>query len=220
MENKAETTASIVKLGTAVSGGPIEKDAHLWARHPEDWYVEPEWCSRRLFEVEEFTDFVVDPACGLGRIVSAARAARIPALGFDVVDRSEFCFGTGSFLLSSELRPNFVSNPPFGIADKFAAHALSLAARKVALLLPTKWMNSASRGRWLETTPLRRVWLLAPRPSMPPGPVIEAGEKPGNGTVDFAWFVWEQGYNGTPELRWLRRDPEVSPLPIFNAGRG
>jgi hypothetical protein len=100
---------------------------------------------------------------------------------------------------------SIVSNPPFGIADSFAVRALSLAT-KVALLLPTKWMNGAKRGAWLETTPLRRVWLLAPRPSMPPGPVIEAGLKPGNGTVDFCWMVWERGYEGHSELRWLRRD--------------
>lgn len=74
------------------------------------------------------------------------------------------------------------------------------------MLLPTKWMNSARRGAWLETTPFSRVWLLAPRPSMPPGTVIEAGVKPGNGTVDFAWFVWSRGYEGAPVIGWLRRE--------------
>lgn len=186
---------------------PQQKNAHLWARHPQDWYVEPEWCSRRLFEVERFGPTIWDPSCGLGRILVSARAAGYVVAGSDLVERSEHCEWTADFMATQPLErgAQIVSNPPFGIADAYAKHALR-HAEKVALLLPTKWMNAAGRGAWLETTPLRRVWLLAPRPSMPPGPVIEAGEKPGNGTVDFAWFVWERGYDGLPELHWLRRD--------------
>lgn len=181
------------------------KNAHLWVREPLDWYVEPEWCSERLFDVEPFIGEVFDPACGLGRIVKGAKSKGLWSTGADIVFRSPYAARVQDFLARDEVVGNIASNPPFGVADAFAKHALNLAARKVALLLPTKWMNGAARGKWLETTPLRRVWLLAPRPSMPPGPVIEAGEKPGNGTVDFAWFVWERGYVGRPELHWLRR---------------
>lgn len=185
---------------------PREKDAHLWVRHPQDWYVEPAWTSERLFDVELFDGLVADPACGLGRILKAADASGHLVHGSDVVKRSVWCEQEKDFLTSIIRADNIVSNPPFGIADKFAAHALRMAGFKVALLLPTKWMNGAKRGAWLETTPLRRVWLLGPRPSMPPGPVIEAGIAPGNGTTDFAWFVWERGYEGRPELHWLRRN--------------
>lgn len=186
---------------------PREKDAHLWERHPQDWYVEPEWCSKRLFDVEKFGAHipVTDPACGLGRILKSADAAGYLIYGSDIVARSEYCEHEVNFLEDFSVCSTVVSNPPFGIADDFAKHALEICADKVALLLPTKWMNGAKRGAWLETTPLRRVWLLGPRPSMPPGPVIEAGIAPGNGTTDFAWFVWERGYVGRPELHWLRR---------------
>jgi hypothetical protein len=193
--------------GTAELGALRQKDAQIWARHPRDFYVEPEWCSQRLFEEEEFPRGCVisDPACGLGRILQSAHNAGHLVYGADIVSRSEWCDAEEDFLLSTEAPWSIVSNPPFGIADAFTKHALKLVRHEVALLLPTKWMNSAKRGAWLETTPLRRVWLLGPRPSMPPGPVIEAGIAPGNGTVDFAWFVWERGYEGRPELRWLRR---------------
>lgn len=183
---------------------PREKDAHLWARHPEDYYVEPSWVSRRLFDVEKFDGVICDPACGSGRIIESAICAGYLVRGSDIVKRDPSCVFIEDFFVGNKSLDNIVSNPPFGVADAFAAHALELAP-KVALLLPTKWMNGAKRGAWLETTPLRRVWLLGPRPSMPPGPVIEAGIAPGNGTTDFAWFVWERGYEGRPELRWLRR---------------
>ena len=100
---------------------------------------------------------------------------------------------------------NIVSNPPFGIAERFVRHAPLVARRKVAMLLPSKWVQGDRRSRWLEATPLKRVLFLTPRPSMPPGAVILAGIEPGNGTVDYAWFVWEQGYQGRPIVGWLRR---------------
>lgn len=188
---------------------PRAKNAHLWVRHPQDYYVEPHWCSERLFEAEAFQGTVWDPACGSCRITEAAKAAGYDTVASDLIERSIKIDFTGDFFTALNTTDNIVSNPPFGVADRFAALALVKAAGKVALLLPTKWMNSAKRGAWLETTPLARVWLLAPRPSMPPGPVIEAGEKPGNGTTDFAWFVWSHGHQGAPVIGWLRRDAEI-----------
>jgi hypothetical protein len=61
-------------------------------------------------------------------------------------------------------------------------------------------------ARWLQQTPLAVVWLLTPRPSMPPGYVILAGQKPGGGKVDFCWLVWSHDHVGQPEMRWLHRD--------------
>lgn len=188
--------------------GPLRKrDSHLWARHPEDWYVEPEWVSERLFAVEPFQGNILDPACGIGRIVVSARKAGYPAIGSDITRREPDAFDVVDFLkLSRSIEPNIVSNPPFGIAERFVAHALRLAERKVAMLLPANWVQGDKRSRWLETTPLVRVYFIAPRPSMPPGPAIMAGQKPGNGTIDYAWFVWDlEGPKRAPEIRWLRR---------------
>ena len=63
------------------------KAAGIWARDPNDWYVEPEWCSRRLFETEAFGGYVWDPACGGGNIVRSAISLGIEANGSDIVDR-------------------------------------------------------------------------------------------------------------------------------------
>jgi hypothetical protein len=87
---------------------------------------------------------------------------------------------------------------------RFARHAIDMeGVRKVAMIFPTQRLNAA---HWLRETPLARVWLMTPRPSMPPGYTIAAGEKPGGGKVDFCWLVWTKGRVGPPDLRWLRRD--------------
>lgn len=208
-----------------------KRQSSLWKREANDWYVEPEWVSARLFEEEPFEGRVHDPACGMGNIVKSARAADLYATGSDIVRRDgseddgdddiiddRYCDFIEDFVAEDpEARfrtrfDNIVSNPPFKLCDDrknkrfpFVETALKCANRKVALLLPTSWIQGDQRAKWLATTPLRRVWFISPRPSMPPGHVITAGQKPGNGTTDYAWFVWLKGYDGAPEIRWLRR---------------
>jgi len=188
--------------------GPLRKrDSSLWAREINDWYVEPEWCSLRLFQEEKFDGYVYDPACGRGTIIISAMKSGLCAAGSDLIDRGwDTTLTPHDFLESDHRRDNIVCNPPFGIAEKFVERALDLARNKVAMLLPANWVQGDKRSRWLAATPLRRVWFITPRPSMPPGHVLGAGGKPGNGTTDYAWFVWLRGYDGAPEVRWLRRD--------------
>jgi hypothetical protein len=75
---------------------------------------------------------------------------------------------------------------------------------KVAAIFPTARLNAA---RWLEGHPLRHIWLLTPRPSMPPGHVITAGGKVGGGKTDYCWLVFDHKYAiGEPMVKWLHRD--------------
>lgn len=181
------------------------RQSHIFERQAEDWYVEPEWCSARLFAEEVFEGELWDPACGMGRIVDSARKAGLDAWGSDIINRrGDRGSETRDFL--NDFRSNIANiatNPPFDLASKFALHALGMAKRKVAIIFPTARLNAA---HWIAGTPLRRMWLMTPRPSMPPGHTILAGEKPGGGKMDYCWLVWEIGYAGNPELCWLRRD--------------
>ena len=79
---------------------------------------------------------------------------------------------------------------------------MSVTTNKIAMIWLTRRLNAA---RWLQDTPLARIYLLTPRPSMPPGHVILAGEKPGGGKQDFCWLVFECGHAGPPDVRWLHR---------------
>ena len=47
---------------------PRRRESYVWPRDDADWYVEPTWCSIRLFAVESFVGHVHDPAAGMGRM--------------------------------------------------------------------------------------------------------------------------------------------------------
>lgn len=203
---------------TAALRGPLRKrESSIWEREANDWYIEPDWVSARLFEEESFEGCITDPAAGSGRIIRSAHAAGYRTLAFDITDRGIAYYAIINYLENNTRNENVVSNPPFGIAEQFVAHALRYTERKVAMLLPANWVQGDKRSRWLEGTPLRRVWFITPRPSMPPGHVVAAGGKPGNGTTDYAWFVWQRGYDGAREIRWLRKgDAKLPPSVPFN----
>lgn len=195
-------------VSRTIRGRNRKAKSALWRRHPDDWYIEPNWVSAAIFAAEKFEGRIWDPAAGLGRILEAATMAGHEAVGSDLICRNVDAYqGRVNFLECDDgaREANIVSNPPFKHAREFVEQALKLADRKVPMLLPANWVQGERRSIWLETTPLRRVWFLAPRPSMPPGPVVLSGVKAGNGSVDYAWFVWLKGYDGCPEIRWLRR---------------
>jgi hypothetical protein len=193
--------------------------AHVWPRDPDGQYVEQSWCSARLFEEEWFGppgSRVFDPACGWGRILKSAAAAGYTVLGADIVDRLDrkavgrIPFATGGFLEWPPIPAvhSIVCNPPFDHVQAFCERALQIATFKVAMIMPLCRLPAA---RWLESLPLETVWLLTPRPSMPPGSYIAAGKKPGGGKDDFCWLVFRKDlFAWTPRLRWLHRDVEAT----------
>ena len=196
---------------TLVDGALKKIEAHVWDREAHEHYVEPEWCSRRLFEEEDFRPAVWDPCCGFGRIPEQATKRGLTVHATDIVDRGYSKFdGVQDFMTTQTARaPNIVCNPPFAIASRFALKALALdGVEQVAMIFPTARLNAA---HWLQGTPLARVWLMRLRPSMPPGHIIAAGEKPGGGKVDFCWLVWDRAHQGEPVMRWLHRDRGIAP---------
>jgi hypothetical protein len=171
---------------------------HIFALDCAGHYVEPVWCDERLFAVEFFGApgaCVLDPAAGWNRIPQAAAAAGYRAIASDIVDRrrepDDIEFQICDFLKSSPVRSvrSIVCNPPFNHIEKFCERALEVATYKVAILVPLRRLPAA---RWLQGLPLETVYLLTPRPSMPPGSYIEAGNKPGGGSQDFAWIVFNK----------------------------
>lgn len=179
--------------------------SHIFPRESLEHYVEPAWCSERLFHVERFQGHIVDPACGWGTIIIAAKQAGYEAAGFDLVDRGWDSIMTGTDFLSCEITyDNIVTNPPYDKMSEFVTHAVKRSRYKTAVVFPLARLPAAQD--WLEPLPLKRVYLLRPRPSMPPGRYIKAGNKPQGGRVDYCWLVFEHGCSEDPKLKWLYRD--------------
>lgn len=197
-----------------------QKKAHTWDRDENNFYVDPPSCAHALFNVEPFEHRITDPCCGMGNIVRAALDYGYEADGFDLVNRSQH-WGDGPFLcgidfLSDKFYPNglgdVVFNPPYGrgepgqmrLEEQCIDRALQLAQGKVAALLRLDWL--AARRDFLSTSGLMRVWIVTPRPSMPPGKLVAEGKRPEKGFHDYAWYVFRKGADVAPTIGYAQRD--------------
>jgi hypothetical protein len=170
----------------------------LAGRPEDDFYPTPPEATMRLMEVEDFTGFVWEPACGDG---SMSRVLKdfIGVVSTDLIDRGYGSCGI-DFLAETRLRAqNIVTNPPYRLAQKFAEHGLELGVRKMALLLKLNFLEGQSRSKFLALSPLKHVWVFRKRLTM-----TRNGERVRNsGMIAYAWFVWENGYDESPKIGWL-----------------
>jgi hypothetical protein len=220
MEKRISTPSSPSGAAAASpvgSDGVRRRDSHIFARQDVDHYVEPEWVSERLFDEEEFDGPILDPCCGWGRILQAARTAGYKTKGSDVVQRKG-CRHENFVAMQANDRANrwwaqagaLICNPPFELMREFCFKACSLMRQKgsritkVAMIFPVRRLPAAI---WLEEElPLYKVLFLTPRPSMPTAEYIQAGGKVGGGTQDYCWVIFKRGFTRKPTIGWLHRD--------------
>lgn len=190
-----------------------KRDSHVFAKAKHGWYVEPSWCSERLFQEESFPGIVWDPACGWGRITTSAQQAGYRVLGSDLINRRKHNLGRGFFkhdfvsnICFTHIAPktfSVVTNPPFDHVEDYVRRSFILGAQKVAVIMLVRRLNAA---HWMREMPLEKILLLTPRPSMPPGEWIAGGNEPGGGTQDFCWAIFSGAHNGAAWIGWLSRD--------------
>lgn len=197
----------------------------LYDRDAQDWYVEPAWCTDLLIRAEPFEGSVWDPACGGGNLIYEFHRRGYIVLATDIVERgcwlqrdtydflapmSPVDSVPGSYTVGfpfNRLPDNIVCNPPYRLTEAFIYRALTIARHKVAMLTNLRFLASQRRHRLFAETPVRRVHVFSTRPSMPPGTLLESGERAAQGgSQDYCWIVWEHGFAGAPTLNWLIRD--------------
>ncbi len=179
--------------------------ARGFERERDDYYPTPARPICALLDVEEFPGGVWEPACGNGAMSRVLiQYGRLSTVSTDLIYRG---YGRGGvdFLKARSLRrPNVATNPPFKHWQEFAAHALELGARKVALLGRLMLLGGWERSQFFLRTRLTRVWGVGRIDMLPPG-AVDAGF---GGTIEFAWFVWDRSssarrYQG-PIINWVK----------------
>jgi hypothetical protein len=109
-------------------------------------------------------------------------------------DIADYGYGeTGvNFLDSWRKCHNVVTNPPFSLKIEFRNHALEVATRKVAILMPSCSLSCEIEAN----SPLKVIYAFRKR-------IRFVGSK---SPMMLAWHVWEKGYDGP--IRVEKIEPE------------
>lgn len=175
------------------------------ADRKDDLYETPDVAVHALMRVEKLPEIIWECACGPGRIVNVLRLAGHLVYATDLVDYGCPDSEHGVDFLLEKL-PGFfvgaiVTNPPYKLANEFAAKALSLGVPKVIMLLRLAFLESERRRAILDNGMLARVHIFRKRLPM----MHRAGweGRKANSGMAFAWFVWDRAHKGPTELHRL-----------------
>jgi hypothetical protein len=177
------------------------------SRDAPDDFPTPPWATRALLEhvIEQagYTQQLtcLEPACGAGHMAKVLRE-----YFKSVMSRDAYEYGYGEvsdFMTEKYDRGAFdwvITNPPFRLAEEFAAKAIPIARRGVALLARTVFIESVGRyNNLFSTNAPSKVAQFTERVPMVKGRL----DRSASTATGYAWIVWEKGFNDSTRLIWI-----------------
>ncbi len=208
LEAGLEPSRANLRAAVGTSSAPKEdRGDNLYQTPPEAMHT--------LLALEQFTSWILEPACGRGAISGRLEEAGYTVSLADLVD-----YGTADrfgevqkvedFLTSEALdgQPDIVTNPPYGaLLNRFVAHALRVhRPRKMALLLNLNFLcgfDDDDRNFAMDENPPARVLVFKRRLPMMHRDGWDGPEA--TSRMNTAWFIWELNeagaYAGPTEIR-------------------
>lgn len=191
---KGGKASTFKTIGASNHTGHERGDCDYYATEP----IAVDW----LCKLEHFTSPILEPACGEGHI-----SKRLIAHGYEVVSRDIVDRGFGEvkdflFFNNEKWKGDIITNPPYALAQEFVEQALDMISqgRKVAMFLKLTFLEGQSRATLFKKAPPIRIWVSRSRLKCA---INGDFESIGSSATAYAWFVWEKGFKGHPEIRWF-----------------
>jgi hypothetical protein len=166
-----------------------------------DFYQTPSWATEKLLKKELFSGLVMEPCSGNGAISTVLENYGYTVKSSDL-RTDDIVYGTKGlsiFDIPENSCANIITNPPYCIAKEVIEKSLEIATDKVAMLLKLTFLESTKRHLFFKSTPLKKIYVFSNRLTMYHG--MEPPKN--NGTIAYAWFIWERGYVGAPSIDWV-----------------
>lgn len=173
-------------------------------RHTEDYYATPPEAVKALLEKETFSKNIIEPSIGGGSVAKVLKDAGHDVIGYDIIDRGYPNTIVQDFLTVTDVFKNtdIIGNPPYKDALKHVEHCLDVIepGQKVAMFLKIQFLEGKARRKFFDKNPPRRIYVASSRYAC----AINGDFTSVKGSaVCYAWYVWEKGYTGLPQLDWI-----------------
>ena len=173
-------------------------------RKRSDFYETPYSITEHLFKNENFNTnlSICEPACGNGAIVKVLQKfwnGNITSYDADI-----------DFLSETRQYDYIVTNPPFSLAMEFIEKAKRVAVNKFALLLPLSYLHGKQRYDSVYNDRdygLKHVYVFTRYPML--GEKLREDGKYHTGMMVYAWYIFENCYNGDPLIKWIDNNDDI-----------
>lgn len=170
---------------------------NFYATHPS--------VTQDILNIESFHNKILEPFCGTGTMAKVIQQNGYEVEASDIIDRGygkqgdffQINFPAGEY--------DIISNPPYGeeVGD-IIQRCISLCKGKVALLLTLNYLSGKNRYNDIYSKyPPSRVYVYCERITIARDGDFKKYSDAGSNLTNYAWLIWEKGYKGKTELKWL-----------------
>ena len=182
-------------------------------REEHDYYATDPWAVYKMkdewWRIGIGGKKIWECACGEGHLSKALEGLGYDVRSTDLIDR-----GYGNrldFLTCDEpWDGDIITNPPFKLANEFVEHSMDILADgcKAAFFLKIQYLETPKRAELFKRCGLRYVVVNSERVCCAKNGEFEQYFKQRDGhyvggTQLYAWFVFEKGWKGDVQLRWV-----------------
>lgn len=166
-----------------------------------DYYGTAPSATLALLERETFNKNIWEPCAGHHKMSDVLESA-----GYSVKKSDIFSYGLDHEIIDfldciKVFDGDIVTNPPYEFATEFVIKALELikTGNRVAMFLRTLFLEGQKRyDKIFKENPPKTVYVFSKRQVCSKVDDFTEGS-----AVSYAWFVWEKGFSGNTEIKWI-----------------
>lgn len=167
-----------------------------------DFYETPAKVVQGLLNRFSLIGDLLEPSAGRGAILEAIDYSNSTAIEIQEEFKNDLLKHTNNVIIGDFLTYNdrkfdtIIANPPFSQSEQFIRHAYGLLNKngRMAFLLRLPFLASVKRYQLFQEMRPAAILILSQRPKFG-GTNIDS--------CDYAWFLWEEGYDDNTILDWL-----------------
>lgn len=182
-----------------------EKKPRIDVREVNNFYATHPSTTRDILKVETFGKEILEPFCGTGTMAEVIKQSGRTVLAYDIIDRGYGNVGDFFEVDFEKNKYDIITNPPYYEAlPKLIKRCIDIAKDKVAIIMPLRYLSGKTRFSDLyEHFPPLRVYVYQERIGVAKNADFERYNDAGANLEIYAWFIWQKGFKGKTELKWL-----------------
>lgn len=173
-------------------------------RQTEDFYATHPSAIPPLLDILDWKEpkRVWECAAGQGHLSEALKLYGHDVLSTDLIDRG-YGIAPVNFLENTPYDnmqfAAIITNPPYKFAIEFVKKSIELAP-VACHFLRLAFLESSKRKEFFKECPPRYVAVFSERVPCSKNGLFPKDE---SSAVCYAWFIWEKGFKGRPEILWI-----------------
>lgn len=176
-------------------------------REEHDFYATDPIAVDKLYTTGELTcKNIWECACGEGDLSKRLEDFGYTVKSTDLIDRGYGESGVDFLAQTEVFNGDILTNPPYKYSMDFALKGLDLVedGHKVFMFLKLTFLEGKKRfDELFSKYPPKKIYVFSQRVLCAKNGDFEGMKAGGGSAVAYAWYVWQKGYNGVTEVKWL-----------------